>query len=141
MKGFIMQKINLRKYYPEHYTKDTFIEVSDKIADALEDERKKRRAYAEYIRYHKAFYSLDADSSLAFDASHPQKLYEQKELTEALDKAMDNLSEIQHRRLYAYYILGLSQQVIAETEHVSKSSVSESISQGLANLRKNMKSE
>ena len=69
------------------------------------------------------------------------KLYEQKELTEALDKAMDNLSEIQHRRLYAYYILGLSQQVIAETEHVSKSSVSESISQGLANLRKNMKSE
>ena len=53
-----MKTINLRDYYPV-YTEDTFVEVSDEVAAFFAEDKRRQTNYAQYIRYHKAFYSLD----------------------------------------------------------------------------------
>ena len=53
-----MTTINLRDYNPL-YTEDTFVEVSDEVAAFFAEDKRRQTNYAQYIRDHKAFYSLD----------------------------------------------------------------------------------
>lgn len=54
-----MKTINLRDYYP-----DTFLEVSDEVAEALAEAERQERNYLRRLFYNKAHYSLDAEDGL-----------------------------------------------------------------------------
>ena len=142
-----MQTVNLKKYYYPLFTKDTFVEVSDEVAEALllmhrEENNRIRKMY-----YHKAYFSLDREDGIendalcGFEKSPEEILMEQEEerfflLTlERLDEALANLTETQQRRIRARYLSGRTMQDIAAGEGVSVSVVSESIRSGLKKLR------
>lgn len=142
-----MQTVNLKKYYYPLFTKDTFIEVSDEVAEALllmhrEENNRIRKMY-----YHKAYFSLDREDGIendalcGFEKSPEEILMEQEEerfflLTlERLEEALSNLTETQQRRIRARYLSGMTIQGIAASEGVSVSVVSESIRSGLKKLR------
>lgn len=142
-----MQTVNLKKYYYPLFTKDTFVEVSDEVAEALllmhrEENNRIRKMY-----YHKAYFSLDREDGIENDAvcefekSPEEILMEQEEerffrLTlERLDEALSCLTETQQRRIRARYLDGMAMQDIAVGEGVSVSVVSESIRSGLKKLR------
>lgn len=142
-----MQTVNLKKYYYPLFTKDTFVEVSDEVAEALllmhrEENNRIRKMY-----YHKAYFSLDREDGIendalcGFEKSPEEILMEQEEerffrLTlERLDEALSNLTETQQRRIRARYMSGMTIQGIAASEGVSVSVVSESIRSGLKKLR------
>ena len=142
-----MQTVNLKKYYYPLFTKDTFVEVSNEVAEALllmhrEENNRIRKMY-----YHKAYFSLDREDGIendalcGFEKSPEEILMEQEEerffrLTlERLDEALSNLTETQQRRIRARYLSGMTIQGIAASEGVSVSVVSESIRSGLKKLR------
>lgn len=76
----------------------------------------------------------------SFDEHHPEccvdTTLQKRELSEALDEALDRLSPEQKRRVSAYYFQGKKLQQIAETEKVSFQAVAYSIDAGLRNLKK-----
>lgn len=138
-----MKTINLRDYYP-FYTQDTLLEVSDEVADALNDAERLERNYIRRVYYHKAHYSLDVGNGIETSAIRrhdftPEEVLELAEQYRLLCRALNSLPEIQGRRIEACYLLGKKHREIAEAEGVSCSSVSGSIKKGLATMRKYMK--
>ena len=141
-----MAIINLRKHYYPLYTKDTFIEVPDEVAEAIiEGQRMERREDGKKT-YH-GVYSLDAsvgmENHAMFLAPSPEDILvemqeqaEYEELLARLYEAISQLSPTQARRVCAYYLGGLTQQQIADREHVHNSNVCLSIRRGLCNLRR-----
>ena len=142
-----MQTVNLKKYYYPLFTKDTFVEVSDEVAEALllmhrEENNRIRKMY-----YHKAYFSLDREDGIendalcGFEKSPEEILMEQEEerfflLTlERLEEALSSLTPTQARRIRARYLSGMAIQEIVASEGVSVSVVSESIRSGLKKLR------
>lgn len=138
-----MKHINLKTQYPQIYKTDTWIEVSDEIADFLAEDARKQHAYAEQIRYHKAYYSLDANDGIENQAE--QSTFSMDDLLSTYDffssllSCIDSLPDTQKRRVYFYLILGLQQTEIAQLEGVAKSSVSESIQRGLSHIQEKLK--
>ena len=132
-----MTTINLRDYYP-FCNSDLFIEVSDEVAATLADAERQERNYIRRRIYNKAFYSLDAGDGIEqealFRSMSPCEVYERKMTMEQLYAALDALPDKQGRRIYAHYILGVSQSEIARAEGVAKGRVSESIKRGLRNM-------
>lgn len=135
-----MKQINLKTQYPQLYKTDTWIEVSDEVANFLVEDARKQHAYAEQIRYHKAYYSLDAGDGIENQAEQGtfsmDDFLSASEFFSALSSCIDNLPNTQKRRVYLHLILGLQQNEIAQLEGVAKSSVSESIHRGIAHIRK-----
>ncbi len=141
-----MKTINLRYCYP-YYTGDVFVEVSEEVAEALLLMRREENNRTRKIWYHKAYYSLDCEDGIencAFDftAKSPEEiLLEQEEeqlflaTLEHLSEAMDNLTDIQARRIHARYILGKKLIEIAAEEGVSVSVVQQTVKSGLKRLR------
>ena len=142
-----MQTVNLKKYYYPLFTKDTFVEVSDEVAEALllmhrEENNRIRKMY-----YHKAYFSLDREDGIendalcGFEKSPEEILMEQEEerfflLTlERLEEALSYLTPTQARRIRARYLSGMAIQEIVASEGESVSVVSESIRSGLKKLR------
>lgn len=142
-----MKTVNLKKYYYPLFTKDTFVEVSDEVAEALllmhrEENNRIRKMY-----YHKAYFSLDREDGIENDAlcgfeKSPEEIFMEQEeerfflLTlERLDEALSSLTPVQARRIRARYLSGMTTQGIAASEGVSVSVVSESIRSGLKKLR------
>lgn len=138
-----MAIINLRDYYP-FYETDLFIEVPDEVELALLDAKRQERNYYRRRFYNKAHFSLDAgdgiENSALFFAMSPCELYERRLTMEQLYAALDALPDKQGRRIYAHYILDLSQAEIAKAEGVAKSRISESIRKGLKNMEEYLKS-
>lgn len=132
-----MTIINLRDYYPFIHS-DLFLEVSEEVAAALVDAERRERNYRRRVFYNKAHYSLDAgdgiENEALFRSLSPCEIYERKMTMEQLYAAIDALPEVQARRIYAYYILGVSQTEIARAEGVANGRVSESIKRGLRNM-------
>jgi len=139
-----MTTINLRDYYP-FCNNDLFIEVSDEVAATLAEDKRREQSYQRHLRYHNAQYSLDAGDGIEkhalFFALSPCEVYERKLTMEQLYAALDALPDKQGRRVYAHYILGISQVEIAKAEGVSKGRVSESISNGLRNMENFLKNQ
>ena len=142
-----MQTVNLKKYYYPLFTKDTFIEVSDEVAESLllmhrEENNRIRKMY-----YHKAYFSLDREDGIENDAvcgfeKSPEEIFMKQEeerfflLTlERLEEALSHLTPTQQRRIRARYLSGMTMQDIAASEGVSVSVVSVSIRDGLKKLR------
>lgn len=142
-----MQIVNLKKYYYELFKKDTFVEVSDEVAEALllmyREENNRHRK----IWYHKAYYSLDMEdgietAALDFTEKSPEEIFMEQEserfflLTlKRLDEALSSLTPVQERRIRARYFESRKVQEIADAEGVSISVVHTSIRSGIKNLK------
>ena len=142
-----MQTINLKKYYYPLFATDTFIEVSDEVAEALLLMRREENNRTHKIWYHKAYYSLDCEDgiencALDFTAKSPEEIFVEREeeqvylaTLELLAEAMENLTDTQARRIHARYILGKKLIEIAAEEGVSVSVVQQTVKSGLKRLR------
>ncbi len=137
-----MKVINLHDYYP-FYGQDMFIEVSDEVAaqldafDRMESSFKRKRA-----RY-RAFYSLDCNDGIECLSTStpitPEEYLAHKAQSEELCTALAKLPNKQSRRIYAHFILGISQAEIARKEGVSRKAIGLSISYGLKRLERYLK--
>ena len=144
-----MVKINLRNLFPE-YELDCYIEVPDGDIDAFLACITREiaavyiafeRAEAAYMRrlfWNKAHYSLDRNDgieNLALEAvTDPAAEYERKLTAEQLHAAINSLPDKQAKRIYAHFILGMSNKAIARAEGVDARNVRASISRGLRRL-------
>lgn len=138
-----MKIINLRDYYP-FYTQDTLLEVSDEVAQAMAEAERLERNYMRRMFYNKAQYSLDADDGIEASATEchilsPEAVLDLMERHCRLCRALNELPELQGRRVEAHYLIGQSQKEIARTEGVSEIAVHKSIKKGLERMRKNLK--
>ena len=123
-----MVKINLRDYYPDYYTEDNYIMVTEDIAEAFEESR--RKANAERVKQfrHKSYVSLDCNDNLEVRLSDnvlpsPLVELERNYLSKKLYEALSTLSPEQQRRINAKFFLGLSYTSIAKSENCDESSV------------------
>ena len=137
-----MTIINLRDYYP-FYTSDNFIDVPDEVYELLKEFDRKEAAYRLRTYRHKAYYSLDRNDGIEHEAlfvsPSPYELYERKISIQELHTAISNLPDKQAKRVYAHFILGMSQTDIAKAEGVSKMAVSYSIERALNSMEKYLK--
>ena len=91
---------------------DDSIEVSDEVAEAFSQFHHEVERYRAKARYHRAFYSIDTTSGLdrhiLFVVATPDEVYEKKVSQEQMYTAINQLSEIQARRIYAKFFQGMS---------------------------------
>ena len=132
--------INLRDFYP-FYTSDELIDVPDEIGAILTESKRQEKNYFSRLSYHKAYYSLDCGDGIENETVDkpltPEEIYLQKAAKAELYAALAALPDKQAKRLYAFFILGMSKTEIAKAEGVAVNSVCESIVRGLEKLRKN----
>ena len=138
-----MAIINLRDYYP-FYTQDTLLEVPDEVANAMTEYERLERNYMRRMFYNKAQYSLDADDGIEASVIErhnlsPEAVLDLMEQHCRMCRALNELPDIQGRRVEAHYLIGKSQKEIARTEGVSEIAVHKSIKKGLGRMRKNLK--
>ena len=138
-----MQTINLRDLYPDQYTSDYFIEVSDQLAWELHQFDLNEAAYQLRTYRHQAYYSLDRGDGIEkealFVASTPDELYEKKLTNQQLYAAVRQLSEKQAKRVYTYYFLDMDEYEIAKAEGISQQAVHSAIRRAMRNLEKILK--
>lgn len=134
-----MTKINLRDYYPDFYTADCIIEVPDEVAALMESSKRTEAAYHLRRYRHKAYYSLDCgdriENDILFISMSPCEIYERKVTIEQLYAAISALPDKQAKRIYAHYILGISQTDIALKEGVDTRNIRKSICKGLRKMQ------
>ena len=134
-----MIKINLRHYYP-HYTSDVFIEVPDDIAIDLHTFENEDAAFRMRRSRNRAFYSLDREDGLEremqFSAPSSEDSFFREHMECSLFSALQELPIAQARRIYAHYILGMSNLAIARVEGINEGNVRKSVSRGLRRLQK-----
>ncbi len=132
-----MKKIKLHDEYP-WYKEESYIEVSDEIAQAIAEFVRIEKAQKEKIRYHRAFYSLDAgdgiENDIVFVSASPQEIYERKVTQKEIYKAIQMLTEKQAKRIYARYFQDMTVTEIARAEHTSVMAVSKSINKALKKI-------
>lgn len=137
-----MTRINLRDFYP-FYNVDMLIDVPEDVAAALLEAERLEEAYRRRVYRHRAQYSLDRGDGIEYDirflSLSPCELYERKMTAEQLHAAIASVPDKQGKRIYAYYILGMSQAEIARAEGVGENSVNESIKRGLRNMENFLK--
>ena len=105
-----MKTINLRDYY-SFYTQDTFLDISDEVAQVMPDAERLECNYIRRVYYHKAHYSLDVGDGMETSAIRcrdftPEEVLELTEQYRLLCRAFNSLQEIQGRRVEACYLLG-----------------------------------
>lgn len=132
-----MLKINLRDYYP-FYKSDVYIDIPNDVAAVLLEAERQEQAYRRRAYRHKAQYSLDRgdgiEHNICFVSLSPCEIYERKMTAEQLHAAIAALPDKQGKRIYAHYILGISQTDIAQAENVDVRNIRKSISKGLQNM-------
>ena len=133
-----MVTINLKKYYPDYYKEDTFMDVKEDVAEFLETNRPKPASAKRKAQRYKAQYSLDAGDGieedtlvLLFEEARRNEL-----LYERLRTAMLCLTEKQRRRFLMKYDLEYTYAEIAEKEQVNVNAVEDSIEQAKEKIRK-----
>ena len=137
-----MKQINLKDFYP-FYEEDCYVEVPDELAEIMQIYERKEKAYVEKTRYHKAYYSLERDEgvekSIRYISMSPEEVYERKLTREELYAAMSMLPEMQARRIYAHFFLGMSRSEIAKVEGTNVPAIGKSIKRGLKQIGKYLK--
>ena len=135
-----MKKINLRELYPNVYTTDFFVDVTEEVMETIRAAERAEAAYERKMYRYKAYYSLDCDNgienAILMKPQTPEMLLEEKQLREQLYAAVMALPEKQAKRIYARYYLGMRVSEIAVAEDVDPSRVRDSIRRGLKQLAK-----
>ena len=137
-----MIKINLRHYYP-HYTSDVYIEIPDDIAIELHTFENQDAAYRLRTYRNRAFYSLDREDGLEremqFTTPSSEDGFFREHMACSLFSALQELPVAQARRIYAHYVLGMSNLAIARVEGVNEGNVRKSVSRGLRRLQTSLR--
>ena len=103
-----MKTINLRKFYGSVYKMDTFIELPDEIADALESGERIEHYSGQKIREHTYSIDYSPETEYHFPNQEPSAeeillAKEQKErmvlMLQCLQEALATLTPMQKRRL------------------------------------------
>ena len=143
-----MKTINLKDYYP-YYQEDTYVEVSDEVAEQLEADKNADEAYRIRTLRHKAYYSLDLGDQIEKESitnhapsaddvyDHQENLRMLRNVLDAVDqKAVKGiLTEKQIRRISMFYYDKMSFTDIAAEEDCDWSSVRDTIERGMKRLR------
>ncbi|MBR3997451.1 MAG: sigma-70 family RNA polymerase sigma factor [Clostridia bacterium] len=132
-----MVTINLKKYYPEYYEEDTYVDVEDDVSEFLEENRPKPASAKRKAQRYKAQYSLDAGDGIEEDmlvllfeeAKRNELLYER------LRSAMKYLTAKQRRRFLMKYDLEYTYAEIAEKEKVNVNAIEDSIEQAKEKIK------
>ena len=128
-----MKKINLRELYPDVYTTDFFVDVTEEVMETIRAAERAEAAYERKMYRYKAQYSLDCENGIENAVLlKPQT----PEIQEQVYAAVMKLPEKQAKRIYARYYLGMTVNEIAEVEGVDPSRVRDSIRRGLKQLVK-----
>ena len=142
---YIMKKINLRELYPDVYTTDFLVDVTEEVMEAIRAAERAEAAYDRRMYRYKAHYSLDCDNGIEnavlLKPQTPEMVLEEKQFQEQVYAAVMKLPEKQAKRIYARYYLGMTVNEIAEVEGVDPSRVRDSIRRGLKQLAKFFKIE
>ncbi len=135
-----MKKINLRELYPDVYTTDFLVDVTEEVMEAIRAAERAEAAYDRRMYRYKAHYSLDCDNGIEnavlLKPQTPEMVLEEKQFQEQVYAAVMKLPEKQAKRIYARYYLGMTVNEIAEVEGVDPSRVWDSIRRGLKQLGK-----
>ena len=59
-----MKKINLRELYPDVYTTDFFVDVTEEVMETIRAAKRAEAAYDRRMYRYKAYYSLDCDNGI-----------------------------------------------------------------------------
>ena len=137
---YITKKINLRELYPDVYTTDFFVDVTEEVMETIRAAERAETAYERKVYRYKAQYSLDCENGIEnavlLKPQMPEMLLEEKQLQEQVYAAVMRLPEKQAKRIYARYYLGMTVNEITEVEGVDSSRVRDSIRRGLKLLVK-----
>ena len=113
-----MKKINLRELYPDVYTTDFFVDVTEEVMETIRAAERAEAAYERKMYRYKAQYSLNCENGIEnavlLKPKTPEMLLEEKQLQEQVYSAVMNLPEKQAKRIYARYYLGMTVNEIAE---------------------------
>ena len=144
-----MKRINLKKYYYPLYEKDTFIELPDEIADAIEEEHRMEHNSERRLQGHT--YSFDCSPGLEYhfleqapsaeDAFLAEELRHEQEvqnnlMSRRLQEALATLTPKQARCIKARFVDGLKFCEIAETEGISTTLATSTTYQAITKLHK-----
>ncbi|ADU27398.1 sigma-70 family RNA polymerase sigma factor [Ethanoligenens harbinense] len=137
-----MTTINLRDYYPSLYATDSFIEVSDEVADAFIASEQNERAYQRRRFYNKAQYSLDQDDGIEEAILHKEPsveyVFDRESTVTHILAILETLPKKQARRIYTLYFLGVGKSTIAKEAGITKRALNISIQCGLRYIRKEL---
>ncbi|MDD3336321.1 MAG: sigma-70 family RNA polymerase sigma factor [Eubacteriales bacterium] len=137
-----MIQINLRDYYPI-YPNDMFVEVTEEVAEQLHQWEQNEKSHRRKLNRYRAHYSLDIGDGIENDAifscTTPDEVYERKLTRQQLHEAISALPDKQAKRVYAHFIMGMSQADIARAERISTVAVNSSIVRGLQRMGRYLK--
>ena len=115
-----MKKINLRELYPDVYTTDFFVDVTEEVMETIRAAERAEAAYERKMYRYKAQYSLDCENGIEnavlLKPQTPEMVLEEKQFQEQVYAAVMKLPEKQAERIYARYYLGMTVNEIAEVE-------------------------
>ena len=133
-----MKEINRRELYPDIYSADIFVEVTDEVWAAIQTSQRVEATYERQKFRYKAYYSLDhgdgIEGCLLVQPLAPENIIENKWLYIELQNAIRTLPPAQRRRIYARFYLGRTIAEIARKERVDQRRVGKSIQCGLERL-------
>lgn len=123
---FKMRRINLKCLYPDRYSEDILIDVSDAVYKEL---RKKAKVHHESL----------IDMTVGDVLLSPKQLLFINERNLSLYKCLLELPLQQQNRIYEVYILGYSKSAVARLEGCTEGAVRKSIKRGLLQLKQKLK--
>ena len=102
-----MKKINLRELYPDVYTTDFFVDVTEEVMETIRAAERAEAAYELKMYRYKAQYSLDCENGIEnavlLKPQTPEIVLEEKQFQEQAYAAVMKLPEKQAKRIYARY--------------------------------------
>ena len=126
-----MKKINLRELYPDAYTTDFFVNVTEDVLETIRASERAEAAYERKMYRYKAQYSLDCENGIENTVltkpQTPEMVLEEKQLQKQVYATVMKLPEKQAKRIYARYYLCMTVNEIAAVEGVDPSRVRDSI--------------
>ena len=98
-----MKKINLRELYPDVYTTDFFVDVTEEVMETIRAAERAEAAYERKMYRYKAQYSLDCENGIEnavlLKPQTPEMVLEEKQFQEQVYAAVMKLPEKQAKRL------------------------------------------
>lgn len=134
-----MERINLRKYYA-WYQEDCWVEVTDEVAQLLQQMERQEQAVYKRICYHKAWYSLEFCREQAGTVGWEDAWIQQQQ-EDQLRGCVGQLSQRQRCYVYQYYYEGKKKSEIALAEQVSPRTVYRVLAQSIGRLQAAMGQE
>lgn len=137
-----MNVIKLKEWYPDS-AQDCLIEVNDELVQQFKAWQRTEQAYERKKLRYRAYYSLDCSDGIEHQVvpppQAPDEQYMRNAICEQLNIALASITTKQAMRIYAHYVLGISQSEIARREGVSSKAVNLSIQSGLKQMARFLK--